>query len=224
MKDRLRRAWPHLRAALVLAHITVVLFFALPNTGAMMNRRAWQTRAVQLEMKTWAERLTALGLPHTQRQLEDRLYGGLKEWNVVRSELYAPLAPYHRYLGIRQPWTMFAAPHRFPARLEIDIFEATGWRPIYVARSDEFDWQATLLDHDRMRAAVFRYQWVHYEGSYRELARWLAGRAARDFPEALQIRVRLYRTTSPTPQQVKDDAVPEGKYERVLHFDPKELR
>lgn len=224
MKDRLQAIWPHLRAVLIIVHVVAILLFALPNPGSALNRRAWKTPAVQLEMKRWSERLTSMGRPTTPPQLEDELYAVAKRWYDLRAGLLEPFSPYHRYLGIRQPWTMFAAPHRFPARLEVHIEVDGKWKPVYIARSDEHDWQRTLMDHDRMRAATFRYIWPQYNGDYRHLANWLAKAAARDFPEAKRARIRWLRRRSPSPKQVREDDQPRGSYERPVTVDLGPLR
>lgn len=213
-----RGPWRQVRAVLVLLHVVAVLLLALPNPGSALNRRAWRTPAVQLELKRWSERLTAVGVETTPKAFEKWLYGVAKSWYETRRAMLAPFEPYRRYLGIRQPWTMFAAPQRFPGRLEIHIRDQGDWRPIYIARSDEHDWQATLLDHDRMRAAVFRYTWPQYAPTHKHLAKWLARRALEDHPEAKYIRVRFRFQRSPTPDELRDGVEPKVEYQQVHTF------
>ena len=216
MKARAAAAWRHLRAALVLAHVVVLLLFALPNPGVALDRSAWRSPNVQHELEAWSGRLSALGVDVARPQLEERLYRLLVRWGALRAELLAPTELYQRYAGIRQPWTMFAAPNRHPARLELEVEVQGAWQTIYVARSDEHDWQATLLDHDRMRAVVFRHTWPQFAGTHQHLCRWLARRAARDFPEATRLRARRYRARTPTPEEARAGVRPEGRYEQVI--------
>ncbi len=146
-----------------------------------------------------------------------------------RTALLKPLHPYYKHFGTKQSWRMFIAPHRFPSRLTIDVSTSADrrtaeWEPLYRARDPDLNWHAHQLDHDRMRAAVFRYGWKHYRGSYKEFATWIARQVAVDRPEANWVRVRLYRYETPSPQQVREERQPTGEYHSTLHLDLREHR
>lgn len=208
--------WPHVRAVLILAHIVVVIIYAIPNPGMGLDRQAWKNPAIQREVGMWAERVSMVGPKITSKELEDWAFGVIVKWVRLRQSVLRPLSPYQRYLGNRQPWSMFGAPHRYPARLHIDIFENGKWRPIYVARSAEYNWNARLFDHDRMRAAIYRYAWPAYQGTFRQFGTWVANHAKEDFPEATQVRLHWHRAHSATPEQVRNNNLPQGSFGGAL--------
>ena len=111
---------------------------------------------------------------------------------------------------------MFVAPQRYPARIEIEILEAAEWRTIYRERSSDHEWNRRRFDHDRMRSAFFRFGWDRYAPFYRQFAEWIAKEAARDFPEATALRIRMYRFRTPTPDEVKEDRLPLGRWEKEI--------
>lgn len=130
----------------------------------------------------------------------------------VRKKVLKPFKPYYRYTGTDQAWRMFVAPHRYPARLEIDLLVGSEWRPIYKARDPELAWREHQLGHDRFRAAIFRFSWKPYRKHYDTFTTWVATRAAADFPEARSVRTRFYKYKTLDPEQVRAGEQPEGKY------------
>ena len=213
----LHHLWPHLRALLVTAHVVAVLICAFPSPTGGMNRSAWRDPTVQAELGAWAQRLSM-----DPAVLEDHLWEIATRYMAAREGVLQPLAPYYTHAGTYQAWHMFVAPHRNPARLIIDLAEdgAAGrtWRTLYISRHPELRWKATLFDHSRSRAALFRYSWRHYRAPYKRLGQWLAAEAAAEFPAASHLRLRWLRYQTPTPEQVLTDRVPEGAYERPLQF------
>jgi hypothetical protein len=205
--------WPQLRAVLVALHLFAVTFCALPSVGSGMNRSAWKQPTVQGEFEAWTERFAALGFQVTVPELEDFLWSFASGYEARRETIMAPFVPYFRYCGTWQSWKMFVAPHRYPGRLEIEVDRGSGWEPAFVARSDTHDWLRPWLDHDRFRAATFRYAWDHYRNTRMQFADFVAKQAARDLPGARRVRVSFvrYRTRSPeevrsgTPAQEKRD-------------------
>jgi hypothetical protein len=109
------------------------------------------------------------------------------------------------------------APHRYPARLEIHVRAGSSaeWTPVYVARSDEHEWMRRWLDHDRFRAALFRYAWDHYRSTRRQFADWVATQAVTAFPEATQVRVSFVRYRTPSPEEVREGIAPAEKREMI---------
>ncbi|MEM7158202.1 MAG: hypothetical protein AAF799_35500 [Myxococcota bacterium] len=219
------RAWPHVRALLVALHIVAVLLLAIPDAGGVaLERASWKNPTVQAELSAWAERLSTLGYHTDTATLEGDVYAVAKSWTGTLKALRVPVRPYSDYLGVRQTWRMFVAPHRHPATLHVDIEEDGQWRPIHVARSDEYDWRRGQLDHPRMRSMLFRYGWKRYDRYYRGLTRWLATQAAGDFPQATRVRIRMYGFRTPTPEEVRADAIPEGKFKQQRVFAAEDLR
>lgn len=206
----------HVRAFLVALHLAIVTFTALPSVGGGMNRQAWKQPTVQGEFRAWSERLGSWGVTIPPDELEQRSWDFALGYERARGKVLKPLRPYFEVCGVWQSWKMFVAPHRYPARLEIHVRgSAGGWTPVYVARSDEHAWMRRWLDHDRFRAAVFRYAWDHYRTTRRQFADWVAVRAEEDFPEAAQVRVSFVRYRTPSPEEVRAGVAPEEKRELV---------
>jgi hypothetical protein len=191
----------------VAAHIAAVLVLAIPDArGVASSRSAWKDPTVQAEIAAWAERLSM-----DPATLETTAYDASQTWTAAVGRLRAPVRPYSDYFGVVQTWRMFVAPDRHPAKLHVDIEEDGQWRTIHVARSDEHDWRREQFDHVRFRAVLFRYGWSRYARDYRALVGWIARRAAEDFPAATRVRVQMYGYRTPTPQEARDDAIPEGE-------------
>ncbi len=206
-----------MRAVLVAAHLLAVIVLAIPDAGGVALRRdAWANPTVQAELEGWAERLTSWGMPIETPELEQRVYEIAQSWTQALHTLRTPLRPYRDVFGVRQTWRMFVAPHRHPGRLHIDIERDGQWRAIQIARSDQHDWRAPQLDHVRMRAMLFRYGWKRYRRRYDALTRWIATKAAQDFPEASRVRVRLFVYQTPSPSQVREGWEPEGRFSQVV--------
>ncbi len=195
--------WPHLRAGLVVVHLFVITFQALPSVGGGMSRQAWKTPTVQGEFRAWTERLQGLGLDISIQDLEDPLWEFAVGYERARDVILDPFMPYLRYCGTYQTWRMFVAPHRYPGRLHIEVDRGAGWEPLYVARSDEHGWRRQWLDHDRFRAAIFRYSWRHYAKGRRRFTDWVTRQVARDFPDARRVRVSFLRFRTPSPEDVR---------------------
>lgn len=207
----------HLLGIFVIYHLAALVLQALPDPGVGLKRSAWQEPTVQQEFRVWAGFFSRFGREVTVDELQRRLWEIAQAVTSTRKALVRPFAPYVDYVGMRQPWRMFVAPHRFPTSLVIDVREGDGpWRTIFVERSNEHTWRRAIFDHDRMRAALFRYGWPEYNGTYRDLGRFIARKAAADFPEATQVRVRMLKRRSPTPEEVRAGQIPEGDYRQEL--------
>ncbi len=204
----------HLRAALLLLHLGAVSVAALPSAGEGLRRSAWKNPTVRAEFTAWADRLTKLGLATDPDALEDTAYGFARSWHAVHLALLRPFRPYYTCCGTYQSWRMFVAPHRYPARLHVDVDRGAGWEPIYVARSRDHRWRSRLLDTDRFRTLLFRYAWPHYRraGRYDALVRWLSRQAARDFPDGERLRVRMFTYRTRSPEEVRAGVPPSGRF------------
>ena len=219
----MKRALPHLTAAFVLFHCVALFLMAIPAPGGGMSKSAWKDPTVQAEFATWTDTLNGMGAELTQQELEDALWALAKGYMERRNTVLEPFRPYYKYSGTTQSWRMFVAPHRYPARLHIDLrHEPNGdWEPLYVARDAAADWRAWQLDHDRMRAAIFRFSWKPYRCYYESFTKWVASAAAEDFPEAHQVRLRFWKYKTASPEMVKAGEEPEGKWilPRVLELE-----
>ncbi len=214
--------WPmtaHLRGLLVALHVLAVTLAALPSPEGGMNRGAWTDPTVQAEFAAWRGRLAALGIELSAEELEDRLWTLAQGWMAARKASLAPFAPYYRHMGTAQPWRMFVAPHTHPSRLHIELLEGEEWRTLYIARDPRHRWKAELLDHDRMRSALFRYAWPGYRRSWEELGRWLADRAAEEFPAGARLRLFFTRARTPSPEEARRGVRPAQSTSQALQFD-----
>lgn len=180
---------------------------------------------VQDEIAAWAERLEAVGISRTPEALEATLWE-VAEGMVVRHQaMLKPFRPYYRNCGTTQNWPLFVIPQRYPAQLHIDIRHPDGeWTPLYIARSDTADWQRDLLDTERARSMLFTLSWAHYKARYRRFGRFMARRAATEFPDAEAIRLRWLRRKTPTPRAVERGRVDEGTFEGEKVFELAVLR
>jgi hypothetical protein len=211
--------WPHLRAALVTAHIVAIFACAFPSPSGGMNRSSWRDPTVQAEIAAWGERLSV-----PPDVLEEHLWSLATAFMGLRKKALAPFQPYYHHAGTWQAWHMFVAPHRNPARLHIDIDRDGTWETVYISRDPQLRWRAELFDHSRGRAALFRYSWRHYRVPFRHLGEWLARKAAEDFPDASRMRTRWYRYRTPTPEEVRTDTAPAGRFEASQVFSLEEYR
>lgn len=201
------------------------MVMAIPDAaGPAAKRSAWKSATVQNELGSWATRLTELGWPVTKDELEERMWVVATSWTRVAMALRKPLRPYTKWVGVGQRWRMFVAPHRHPATLYIEIRRNRQWVPVYVARSSELDWNAHQLDHTRTRSMLFRYAWKEYRRHYRAFAFWVARQLAEDFPDSQGFRFKWYRFRTPSPEEVREDRIPEGNFVQGIVIRREELQ
>jgi hypothetical protein len=197
-----RKLWPHVGGALLLFHVTAVVLAAIPAPEGGMQRSAWKDPTVQGEFDEWYLRARSLGYGGDRAAFEESLWSFAVAYTRARGQILAPFVPYYRYAGTGQGWRMFVAPHRFPARLTIDVERNGAWETVYVERSPTATWLASVFDEDRMRSATFRYSWPQYGKTYTQFCAWIQGRATRDFPDAHRVRVRYFKYRTRSPQEV----------------------
>lgn len=217
--DRWRAAWPQVRAGLVALHLVAIGLMALPAPVGGLDRRTWRDPTVQAEFAVWRERLGALGVELTPRAFEDALFQGASGLMAAREVALAPFDPYYRTCGTWQSWRMFVAPHTHPGRLVVEVHDDAGWREVFVERSDEARWLATVFQQDRVRSAIFRYSWPSFKGPYGKFVDWIAGRAAADFPDADRVRVSYRKVATPSPADVRAGNEPEAQVVLSLERD-----
>jgi hypothetical protein len=204
--------WPQIRAVLLLLHVVAVTLAALPAPEGGMSKVAWKDPTVQGEFDAWFTRITSLGYAGSRQDFESALWSFAVGYSRVRGKVLAPFRPYYDYAGTDQGWRMFVAPHRFPARLTIDIGRKGAWETVYVERSPTATWLASVFDQDRIRSALFRYSWPQYGRAYAQLCEWIQARASNDFPDADTVRVRYWKYRTRSPQEVLAGKPEDGKY------------
>lgn len=210
----MQRVRAHLTATLVLLHLVAVTLMAIPAPGGGMARSSWKDPTVQAELQAWHQTLSPLLPGVDAAQFEEGLYAFASRYMKARGAVLKPFAPYYRYAGTVQSWRMFVAPHRYPARLRIEVERGGAFETVYLARDAEADWLASHLDHDRWRSAIFRFAWKSYRRHYEAFGRWVADRAREDFPDATRVRLSFDKYRTPSPEEVREDRRPPA--ERIL--------
>lgn len=213
-RARWKQRWPHIRGALILFHVVAVIVLGFPAPAGVMDRQQWREPSVQNEMRLWTDRVNTVGFTFTQEEFEDLLWDLSKSFLAVRNTVIKPFKPYAEYLGLRQDWRMFSAPHRWPVRLHIDVMIDGRWQEVYVSRSEDADWRRDTFDHHRIRRIVFLHAWAKYKRRYKTFCDWVARMAAEDFPTATRVRIRQFKYRTPEPAERRaGDRFPEGKFQ-----------
>jgi hypothetical protein len=210
-----RRLLAHGRGLLVALHVVAITLMAMPAPGEGMFREAWKDPTVQGEFAAWSGRLNQFGIAVTPEEFEDHLWDVAVRYTRLRDAVLAPFQEYYSTCGTLQSWRMFAGPQRYPIRLSIEVREGDAWRIVYRQRDPAHSWLAEELDQYRFRPVLYRFGWYRYAGENEDLngfARWIGRQVSRDFPSARAVRVRLYQQQTPTPEQTRAGAVPEGEY------------
>lgn len=213
-----------MRAAWITAHLVAIGVCAFPAPVGGMNRSSWHDPTVRAELDAWRGRLASVGVHRTAEQFEDDLWGAMTTFMSVRGAVVRPFERYYALAGTSQSWRMFVAPQRYPARLSVDVFEDGAWRPLFEERSDTATWNRDIFDHDRLRAAIFRYSWPKYSHEWRAFADWMGRRAAVDQPRAEELRARFFRYRTLSPAEAAAGVEAEGKFEHEIVIDLKALR
>ncbi len=214
---RLRALGPHLVAGAVLWHAVALVLDASPDTSSGLRRQAWKEATVQAEFHAYA---AMLGMD--EPVFEEKLWSFAVGWNTARARV---IGPFHRYLGwvhSQQSWQMFVAPHTTPSRLQIQEMDSAGeWQTLFEERDPDHTWMEPAFGTERMRASVFRWSWPGYEAELKRGCQALATLRFTQSPTPA-VRCHFYRAPSPSPQQVLDDAIPEGTWvrEQVVRRSP----
>jgi len=216
-RGRAAAVLPHLVALYFIYHVLGILVGSVPAPGDALNRTAWRNPSVRSEIDAWTARLNRLGWRVTPAELEDTCYHACRRLVAGQHAALTPFQAYQYHTGTQQAWSMFVAPHRHPSLLHIDVRRAGGaWEPVYVARSDTATWRRGQFDHIRFRSAIFRFAWPQYRAAYADFAAWVADRAADDFPDAAEVRIRFFTFTSLSPEQARARAAPSGAFDHTV--------
>lgn len=223
--SRLRRAWPHLRALLILVHLVAISLAALPRVSApALTKSARQSPAARAEIAAWTERLASWGVEVEPEVLEQRSLELLEGWLELRTTLNSPFRPYIATFGLRQPWMLFPGADRFPAQLVIELEREGSWETVQTLYPTSGPWKARLARNTRVHGVVYSASWPVHRSHYDELGRWLAREAARDFPEATRLRLSIERGHMRSPEQVREGFVPEVRTHQARTFELESYR
>lgn len=207
--ERVRPWWPHLRAALVSFHLIAIVLSAIPAPAGGMNRRNWKDATVQGELKDWGRRLGV-----DPATLEDSLYAFAKGYMHVRDLWLYPVEPYLDITGTDQPWRMFVAPHRHPARyrVEAQTNAESEFELLFEERSPDARWHADLFEQERTRSVLFRYAWPEYSSDSRQFCSWVATKVFEERPDVASVRCRYWKAPSPSPEEARSGVELPGEW------------
>jgi hypothetical protein len=197
---------------LITLHVVAVTLMAMPAPEGAMDRSDWKSPLAQEEFKSWSESLSRWGMDVTPAKLEASLWDMAERYMSVRNMLLRPFRPYYALCGTSQGWRMFVGPNLHPSCLHIDIEENGAWRPIYIERDPAHNWLGAKLDHEHFRTAIFTMIFFHHHREYERFASWVARAAARDFPEASRVRIRVFKFRTPRPVEVREERRPPGTF------------
>jgi hypothetical protein len=204
-----RRAWPSLRAVLLLAHVIGVLLLSLPGAYKLGDRARWKRPRTQRELGLWTDRLSSWGWSTTRDELDANLWRLTQRYLRVQQALVSPFEPYSRYAGTNQTWGMFKSPPRQVYALRILVHDHRGWSTVYLSRSPTYDYLSRELDHNRFRKQVGM---LHRSPELMSaLSDWAAARALHDFPAADRVRIDLESYDSLSPEQLRRGDEPQRR-------------
>jgi hypothetical protein len=209
--------------ALLALHLVAIGVGALPAVQGL-TKAAWKGPSFQRGLDQWVAGLEGIGIDVERQELQDFLWVLANGYQDARRTLQTPFRPYYRWAGTRQTWNLFTAPDHAPSRLEIDVEEDGAWRPVFVARSDEHTWQRRTLDDVRLRKAAYWMGWPRGEQPLRRLADALAPLAARDFPGATRLRLRVMRVKTRSVAEVREGVPATERQRRKVLRELKEHR
>ena len=192
----------------VAFHVLAVVIAAVPGTGKMLDRRAWEEPTVQAEFEAWSDRLDV-----DSATLQAFAFDAATRVLAVRAVALTPFEPYLRFTGQWQNWVMFVAPHRYPTRLQLRVADGAGdWRVLYEEGNPQARWRAAAFATERMRSSVFRWGWPSYEKAWATACRGLARAAKADDPSITKMQCRFWKRRSPSPEEVRSGTAPEGAW------------
>jgi hypothetical protein len=208
-EENLQSTWiASIRGLFVIFHLVAISVMAFPcPVGSVVDRSVWKTADVQEDVADWSERLGV-----TPVELQDGVFAVAERHIDIHQRVQAPFALYYKYCGTYQSWNMFGTAPRTATRLHIDVEEDGVWRPIYIERDPEHTWQARWFDHCRFRPVLKRLGAGHHDEAMPAFARFAARHAARDYPEAKQVRVRFYEFRTLAPEDTRAGKMSEGRF------------
>ena len=198
-RQRLAGLREQLLAAFVAFHVVATLLLALPASSRLGDRAVWQSRKNQLQFAGWAQLASQLGVARDGPELEQLLWRLTQSYLSVRRVIVAPFEVYQEYTGVRQRWLMFSNPQSHTVYVHLELRRGAAFEPLYVSRSSEFSWRRRQLDHHRVRKLLEGVARPTEQELWQEFGLWAARQAARDYPQALELRIWQERYAIPEP-------------------------
>jgi hypothetical protein len=198
-KQHLARARAPLLTSLVTFHVLTVLVLSLPGSGRLGDHSVWQSRENQLQFARWSKYSSQLGLARDGAELEELAWSLTQAYLRARRVFATPFEAYAAFAGVRQGWRMFSNPQSHPGYVHIELRRGAEFEPIYVSRSDDFDWRRAQFDHHRVRKLFGRIARSTEPALWDEFGAWAARQAAADFPDAAELRIWQERRATAEP-------------------------
>lgn len=207
--------WPQLRAGFVLFHVLMVVVLSLPRPGELSKKSAWDKPRVQRNFAAGTRLLRGLGLPLEDDTLEALTWDAAQLYLRAQATASKPFARYAHAVGIRQGWRMFLGGSREVAREHIELERSGAWRTLYVRGSREHRWLGRELDYHRFRK-ICGHAVRGHEAEWEAFARYLARRAAAEFPDARRLRLRTELYEVPTAAEARAGIRPAVRFGREV--------
>ena len=204
----------HLRTIVFVAHVIVMVLMSLPGQNFVGTEQQWKQPYMQRRFARWANNISKIGVDVSGEGLEDFLRPLASGYRTFRNKIYSASKPLIWGLGFRQGWDMFSGVNKRAGRFYIEILDdARGqWRPIYITGSSKYDWHRTQLEHMRFRKTLVLIRIQPSQFRMNRIAKWFASQIAKEYPDALAIRVRLQQFVTPNPEDAKRGERAEPKF------------
>lgn len=192
----------------------LLLLSGLPGSTAMGNRAAWKSPVAARQFREWSRILGAVGVALSPIELEELSWGLARGYLDARRTLLGPWQGLRRTLGTDQAWALFAVPQTDPARLQIEVETADGWRVLYASRSETYTWRRATFDHNKLRKLVGRINRTADKRYWNALLDWVSREIFQEMSDAQRVRMSLWRWHTPLPSadvgENHSNSVPSG--------------
>lgn len=202
----------HLRAAAVVVYVLMVVLYALPAPGLVLNKRKFRHPVARDWFARVAGWSTAAGRPMTPAEVSDVAWSIGTDARHLRRRAVRPFAPIVERFGLQQGWHMFASAPARVGVMEVAVEQDGAWRTVYAPLRADARWSAGLLEHSRVRSYTSEFGLRRHKERLPRFTRALALRAAADHPGATALRVQMVPVQLPPAELLAaDPTLPRGE-------------
>ena len=195
----------------MLFHLVAIFAIAFPAPVGGTDRGMWKDPTAQQEFASWAK---VFGV--TEPVFEEFLYQAAITYMHGRETVITPFIQYTSRTGCDQPWRMFVGPQRWPSRFQVQVQRKTmapdDWATLFEEEDAAHRWHHDLFEQERLRSQIFRWTWPNFSSDYQVGCEYLARIAFAEDPTAVAFRCRFFKFQSPSPEQVRTQAIPPGAF------------
>ncbi len=170
-------------------------------------------------MKRWA---STLGVE--PKAFDAFLWRWTQRYVRGRRWLTRPFLKYADYVGARQGWTMFSGPRRNSGRYEVEVEIDRTFVSVFRTQDSRATWNRRQFEHNRLRKLLAKLTTHPQLPAYNELTKWIARRAAEDFPEATRCKISLYTWPMLSPEELRSGKKRKETRTRSQIFDLEAMR